>query len=98
MGQEVADHEGEIIERKAGSLAQGADDGARFLGGFPEQLVRAAAVILAVLCPSLAPLADGLSAHAEALGQHAGGLSRASDLLANSGGGASLGMKGVHQI
>ena len=74
MRQEVRDDEGEIIERKAGGLAQGADDGPLFLGGFPGQLVRPAAVVLAVLSSALAPFADGLGAHAEALGQHARGL------------------------
>jgi hypothetical protein len=34
MRQEVRDHEGEIIERKAGGLAQGADDRPLFLGKF----------------------------------------------------------------
>ena len=55
-------------------------------------------MVLAVLCPAFAPLADGLGAYAEALSQHAGGLSRAGDFLANGWSGASLRMKGVHQI
>ena len=74
MRQEVRDDEGQIIERKAGGLAQSADDRTFLLGGFPGQLVRPAAMVLAVLHAALAPLADGLGAHAEALGQHAGGL------------------------
>jgi hypothetical protein len=98
MRQEVADHEGEVIQRKAGGLAQSTDDRALFFRGFPGQLVRPTAMVLAVLRPTFAPLADGFGAHTEALGQHAGGLGRAGDLLADSGGGAGLGMKGVHQI
>ena len=98
MRQEVRDDEGQIVERKAGGLAQSADDGALFLGGFPGQLVRPAGVVLAVLGSALAPFADGLGAHAEALGQHAGGLGRAGDLLADGRGGAGLGMKGVHHV
>ncbi len=74
MRQEVRDDEGEIIKRKAGGLAQGTDDGAFLLGGFPGQLVWPAAMILAVLRPALAPFADRFGAHTEALGQHAGGL------------------------
>ena len=98
MRQEVRDDEGQIIERKAGGLAQSTDDRPLFLRGFPGQLVRPAAMVLAVLHPAFAPLADGLGAHAEALGQHAGGLCRAGDLLANRRGGAGLGMKGVHHV
>ena len=51
MRQEVRDDEGQIVERKAGRLAQSADDGPLFLGGFPGQLVRPAAVVPAVLAP-----------------------------------------------
>ena len=98
MRQEVRDDEGQVIERKAGGLAQGADDRPLLIRGFPGQLVRPAAMVLAVLCTALAPFADGLGAHAEALGQHAGGLGGAGNLLADGRGGAGLGMKGVHQI
>ena len=49
MRQEVRDDEGQIIERKAGRAAQSTDDGPLFLRGFPGQLVRPAAVVLAVL-------------------------------------------------
>ena len=62
MRQEVRDDEGQIVERKAGGLAQGADDGALLLRGFPGQLVRPAAMVLAVLGSALAPFADGLGA------------------------------------
>ncbi len=68
------------------------------LGGLPGQLVRPAGVVLAVLYSALAPLADGLDAHAEALGQHAGGPSRAGNLLADGWGGAGLRMKRVHHV
>ena len=98
MRQEVRDHEGEVIERKAGGLAQGTDDRPLFLCGFPGQLVRPAGVVLAVLSSALAPLADGLGAHAEALGQHARGLGRAGDLLANGRGGAGLRVDGQHHV
>ena len=43
MRQEVGDHEGEVIERKAGGPAQGTDDGPLLLRGLPGQLVRPAA-------------------------------------------------------
>jgi hypothetical protein len=98
MRQEVRDHEGEVIERKAGGLPQGADDGAFLVGGFPGQLVRPAAMVLAVMGAALAPLADGLGAHAKALGQHARGLGGAGDLAPDSWGGTGLGMDGQHQI
>jgi len=98
MRQEVRDHEGEVIERKAGSPPQGADNRALLVRGLPGQLVRSTAMVLAVLGAALAPFADGFGAHTEALGQHASGLGRAGDLLANGWGGAGLGMKGVHQI
>src|SRR5215213_3099281 len=90
MRQEVRDDEGQIIEGEAGGQAQGTDDGTLFLGGFPGQLVRPAGVVRAVLGPAFAPLADGLGAHTEALGQDARGLGRAGNLLANGRGGAGL--------
>ena len=49
MRQEVRDDEGQIVEGKAGGLAQSADDRPLLLGGFPGQLVRPAAMVLAVL-------------------------------------------------
>src|SRR5215203_5202369 len=55
-------------------------------------------MVLAVLCSALAPFADGLGAHTKALGQHAGGLGRAGDFLADSRRGAGLRMKGQHQV
>jgi hypothetical protein len=36
----VRDHEGEVIERKAGGAAQGADDGPLLLTGLPGRFVR----------------------------------------------------------
>nr|WP_246777044.1 hypothetical protein [Microvirga sp. VF16] len=94
----MADHKREIIEREAGGLPKGADDGALLVRGFPGQLVRPAGTILAVLSPALAPLANGLSAHAEAFGQHARGLRRARDLDADSWGGAGLRVDGQHHV
>src|SRR3954447_15447632 len=58
--QEVADHKGEVIQRKARRTPQRTDNGPFFVRGFPGQLVRAARVVLAVLRAALAPLADGL--------------------------------------
>ena len=49
MRQELVDYKHEIIEQKAGGLAQGTDDRPLFRGGFPVQLVRPGAAILAVL-------------------------------------------------
>lgn len=66
MRQEMADHNGEVIERKAGGTTQGADHSALFLGGFPRQLVRPAGTILARVSPTFAPLADSLGADPEA--------------------------------
>ena len=54
MRQEVRDDEGQIVEGKAGGLAQSADDRPFLLGGFPGQLVRPAAMVLAVLRPACA--------------------------------------------
>jgi hypothetical protein len=74
MRQEMRDHEGEVIERKAGGAAQRTDDRPLFLGGFPGQRVRPAGAVLAVCGPALAPLADRLRIHPIALGQDTGGL------------------------
>ena len=68
VGQEVGDHKGEIIQRKASRAAQGADDGALFLTGFPGQLVRPSRAVLAGVRSALAPLADGFRRDAIALG------------------------------
>src|SRR5918998_991705 len=62
MRQKVRDHEGEVIQGKAGGLAQGADDRPLLVRGLPGQLVRPAAMVLAVLGPAFAPLADSLGA------------------------------------
>ena len=98
MGQEMADHKREIIERKAGGLPQGTDDRPLLVRSFPGQLVRPTAMVLAVLSPTLAPLADGLGADPEALGEYARGLRRAGDLLANGWGGAGLRVDGQHHV
>jgi hypothetical protein len=47
--QEVAHHEGQVIERKAGGAAQDTDDGALLVCGFPGQRVRPAGAVLAIL-------------------------------------------------
>src|SRR5215210_6022809 len=60
--QEMADHEGEVVEGEVGRLAQGADHGALLVGGLPGQLMRPGGVIEAVVRAALAPLADGLGA------------------------------------
>jgi hypothetical protein len=60
MRQEVADHKGEAIQRKARRTPQRADDGPLLVTGFPGQLVRTAGVVLAVGRTARAPLADGL--------------------------------------
>src|ERR1700712_910438 len=97
MRQEVADDEGEIVERKASAAAERADDGALLIAGFPRQLVRPRRAVLAISRSALAPLADGLGRDAIALGQHAGALVRAGDLSPDSRGGARLGVDGEHQ-
>src|SRR5437870_13746922 len=61
MRQEMSDHKGQVIQRKAGGPPQRADNGALLLTGLPGQLVRAAGVVLAVGRTALAPLADRLS-------------------------------------
>src|SRR3954471_3590514 len=44
MPQKVANHKGEVIQRKARRTTQSADNGALLFGGFPRQLVGAAGV------------------------------------------------------
>src|SRR5215212_5583406 len=97
MRQKVGDHEGAVIQRKAGRTTQGADDGPLFLGGFPGQLVRPAGVVLTVVRPALTPLADGLGRDAIALGQDPGWLSGSRNLGPDGRGGASLGVDRGHQ-
>ena len=96
VGQEVADHEGEVIEGEVVGAAQRADHGPLLLGGLPGQLVRLGGAVEAVLRAALAPLADGIGADTVALGQHAAGLIGAGDLGADGGGGAGIGMDLEH--
>jgi hypothetical protein len=96
MRQEVAHHEGEIIEGKTRGPTQGADNRPLLVGGFPRQLVWAAGAILAGVEAALAPLANGLGAHPIALGQHTRRFARAGDLGAHGWGGAGVGMDGEH--
>jgi hypothetical protein len=69
VGQEVRDHKGEIIERKAGGPPQRARNGPLFVRGLPGQLVRPAGAVLTVRRTALTPLADGLGRDAIALSQ-----------------------------
>src|SRR3712207_3951300 len=86
----MGDDEGEVVEGEAGGAAERADHGALLFGGLPGQPVRLGGVVEAVLRAALAPFADGLGADAVAPGQDAGGLARAGDLGADSGGGAGV--------
>ena len=70
VGQEVGDHEGEVIEGEPCRAAQGADDGAFLLTGFPGQLVRPSGAVLALIRTALAPLADSLRRHPKAPSQN----------------------------
>lgn len=97
VGQGVGDHEGEVIEGKAGGTTQGANDGALLLAGLPGQGMRPGRAVLAVLGPALAPLADGLGGDAVAASEDAGGLVRAGDVGAHGGSGAGVGVDRVHQ-
>jgi hypothetical protein len=71
MGQEVADHEGKVVEREAGGATQLADDGALLFAGLPGQFVGPGRTVKTVAGPALAPLANGLSTDAKALGKDA---------------------------
>ena len=95
--QEVADHEGEVIQREAGGATQRADHGALLLARLPGQLVRAAGAVPALGRPAFAPLANGLGADAVAPGQLAGELARAGDLGAHGWGGAGVRVDREHQ-
>jgi hypothetical protein len=95
-GQEVGDHEGQVVEGEVGGAAQRADHGALLLGGLPGQPVRPGRVVQAVLRAALAPLADGLGADAEAPGQDAGGFVGAGDLGADGRRGAGIGVDLQH--
>src|SRR4051794_20892585 len=90
MRQKVANHKGEVIQRKARGTTQSADNGALLFGGFPRQLVRAAGVVLAVGRTALAPLADRLGRDAIALRQDTGWLPRSRNLGADIRGVATL--------
>jgi hypothetical protein len=85
MRQEVGHYEGEVIEGEVGGPAQGADDGALFLGSLPGQLMGPGRVVEAVFRSALVPLADGLAAHAEAASQDTRGLGGAGDLSPDGG-------------
>jgi hypothetical protein len=95
--EEVRHHEGEVVEREACCPAQGANDRPFLLAGLPGQLMGPRGAVLAVGRASLAPLADGLGGHTVTAGQHARGLRRSGDLSADGGGGAGVGVDGVHQ-
>src|SRR4051794_20623455 len=90
MRQKVANHKGEVIQRKARGTTQSADNGALLFGGFPRQLVRAAGVVLTVGRTALAPFADRLGRDAIALRQDSGWLPRSRNLGPDRRGGASL--------
>ena len=90
LGQEVADHEGEVVEGEVGGAAERADHGVPLVRGLPGQLVRLGGAVEAVARAPLAPLADGLGAHPVAPGQHAAGFVRTGDLGADGGGGAGV--------
>ena len=96
MRQKVANHKGEVIQRKARGTTQSADNGALLFGGFPRQLVRAAGVVLTVGRTALAPFADRLGRDAIALRQDSGWLPRSRNLGPDRRGGASLGVDRRH--
>src|SRR3954463_11177150 len=95
--QEVADHEGEVIQREAGGATQRADHGALLLARLPGQLMRATGAVPALRRPTLAPLADSLGADAVALGQDTRALARAGDLGTDHRGGAGVRVDREHQ-
>src|SRR5215207_8303223 len=95
--QEVADHEGEVVQREAGGATQRAHHGALLLARLPGQPVRATGAVPALGRPALAPLANGLGADAVVPGQLAGGLARAGDLGAHGRGGTGVGVDREHQ-
>jgi len=68
--QEVAHHEGEVVEREACGAAQRAHDGAFLIASFPRQLLRPGRAVLAVGGTALAPFADGLGGDAVAARQY----------------------------
>ena len=90
--QEVAHHEGEVVEREAGRAPRRAHDRPFLPARLPGQLVRATGPVPALRRPPLAPLADGPGADAVALGEFAGGLGGAGDPGADSRRGAGVGM------
>ena len=94
--QEMGDHEGQVVEGEVGGAAERADHRALLLRRLPGQAVRPGGVVEAIVRATLAPLADGLGADAEAPGQDAGGLAGAGDLGADGRGGAGIGMDLQH--
>ena len=98
VGQDVGDHEGEVIEGEAGGLPQGADDRPLLLAGLPGQLVRPGRAVQTGLGPALAPAADGLGGDAIALGQHPRALRGEGDLPADRRGGAGVGVDRMHHV
>src|SRR4051812_17742406 len=95
--QDVADHEGEVIQREAGGATQRADHKALLLARLPGQLMRATGAVPALRRPAFAPLADSLGADAVALGQDTRALARASDLGTDHRGGAGVRVDREHQ-
>jgi hypothetical protein len=96
VGKEVGDDEGEVVEGEVGGTAQRTDHGALLLRGLPRQAVRLGGVVEAIVWAALAPLADGLGAHAVAPGEDAGGLVGAGDLGPVGRGGAGIGVDLEH--
>jgi hypothetical protein len=96
MRQEVGHYEGEVIEGEFGGPAQRADDDALLLGGLPGQGLGPGRVVEAVFRSALAPLADGLAAHAEAASQDTRGLGGAGDLGPDCRGGTGIRVDLVH--
>ena len=96
MGQEVADHEGEVVEREAGGATQLTDDGALLFAGLPGQLVGPGRTVETVAGSAFAPLANGLSTDAKAPGENARAFARAGDLGTHSRGGTGVGMDREH--
>ncbi len=71
VGQEVGDHEGEVVEGKAGGATKGADDGAFLLAGLPGERTGSGRAVLAVLGAAPVSLANGLGGDAVAASKDA---------------------------
>ncbi len=91
--QEMADDEGEVVEREVGGTPQAADDGALLLSGLPRQLVRASGTVEAVCYATLAPLAHSFGADAVTLGYNAAGLAGTGGGDLGAGGGGDAGVR-----